>query len=79
MDDETEIRDLIGRWARAVHSGDLDTVLDRHAADIVMFDVPPPHQGVRGIEAYRETWPPNFRVAAAAPFVRAVVRGAVDA
>lgn len=28
--------------------------------DIVMFDVPPPHDGVRGIDAYRETWPPFF-------------------
>jgi len=25
-----------------------------------MFDVPPPHQGVRGIEAYREAWPSFF-------------------
>jgi ketosteroid isomerase-like protein len=31
-----------------------------HAEDIVMFDVPPPHDGVRGIDAYRETWPPFF-------------------
>jgi ketosteroid isomerase-like protein len=35
-------------------------VLDRHAADIVMFDVPPPHAGLRGIDAYREAWPPFF-------------------
>ena len=28
------------------------------APDIVMFDVPPPEHGVRGIAAYRETWPP---------------------
>jgi ketosteroid isomerase-like protein len=26
----------------------------------VMFDVPPPYDGVRGINAYRETWPPFF-------------------
>lgn len=25
-----------------------------------MFDVPPPHEGVRGIDAYRATWPPSF-------------------
>lgn len=25
-----------------------------------MFDVPPPNQGVRGIGAYRDTWPPFF-------------------
>jgi uncharacterized protein (TIGR02246 family) len=55
-----EIRELIERWARAVHAGDLDTVLADHADDIVMFDVPPPYEGVRGIDAYRETWPPFF-------------------
>ena len=60
MDDEAEIRTLLEGWARAVHEGDLDAVLDRHAADIVMFDVPPPQQGVRGLDAYRETWPPFF-------------------
>ena len=59
-DDETEIRELVERWATAVHAGDLDTVLADHAEDIVMFDVPPPHDGVRGIDAYRETWPPFF-------------------
>lgn len=56
--DEQVIRALIHRWADAVHAGDIDTVLADHAPDIVMFDVPPPEQGVRGIEAYHETWPP---------------------
>jgi uncharacterized protein (TIGR02246 family) len=60
MDDEAQIRALIQRWATAVHEGDLDTVLADHADDIVMFDVPPPHDGVRGLEAYRATWPPFF-------------------
>ena len=59
-DDETQIRALIERWARAVHDGDLGDVLADHSDDIVMFDVPPPSDGVRGIEAYRETWPPFF-------------------
>ena len=61
MDDATRVRTLIERWARAVHAGDLGGVLADHAADIVMFDVPPPEDGVRGIEAYRETWPPFFQ------------------
>ena len=60
MAGEQEIRVLIERWAEAVHGGDLDGVLADHSADIVMFDVPPPHDGVRGIDAYRETWPPFF-------------------
>jgi uncharacterized protein (TIGR02246 family) len=59
-ENEAQIRTLIERWAAAVHSGDMDTVLADHADDIVMFDVPPPYEGVRGIDAYRETWPPFF-------------------
>jgi uncharacterized protein (TIGR02246 family) len=59
--DEEQIRTLIEQWAAAVHRGDLDAVLADHADDIVMFDVPPPYEGVRGIEAYRETWPPFFK------------------
>ncbi len=60
MTDEQIIGDLITRWANAVHTEDLDTVLADHDPDIVMFDVPPPHDGVRGIAAYRDTWPPFF-------------------
>ena len=59
-EDERAIRDLIERWAKAVHEGDMDRVLSDHADDIVMFDVPPPNEGVRGLHAYRETWPPFF-------------------
>jgi ketosteroid isomerase-like protein len=60
VDDAAEIRALLERWADAVHAGDLETVVADHAADIVMFDVPPPDRGVRGIDAYRDTWPPFF-------------------
>ncbi|WP_448628465.1 nuclear transport factor 2 family protein [Geodermatophilus sp. URMC 64] len=59
-DDAAQVRALIERWADAAHEGRLDDVLADHAADILMFDVPPPDDGVRGIEAYRETWPPFF-------------------
>jgi uncharacterized protein (TIGR02246 family) len=59
-DHEAQIRELIERWASAVHAGDLEGVLAHHSDDIVMFDVPPPYEGVRGINAYRETWPPFF-------------------
>jgi uncharacterized protein (TIGR02246 family) len=59
-DDQQQIRTLIERWAEAVHATDLDAVLADHSDDIVMFDVPPPDDGVRGIDAYRETWPPFF-------------------
>jgi uncharacterized protein (TIGR02246 family) len=59
-DDEERIRTLIESWADAVHRGDMAGVLASHSDDIVMFDVPPPYDGVRGIDAYRETWPPFF-------------------
>ena len=61
MSDEEDIRVLIERWVSAVHRGDLDMVIADHAPDIVMFDVPPPERGVRGIDAYRGTWPGFFR------------------
>ena len=60
MSDEQEIRDLIHAWATAVHDGDLDRVVADHTDDIVMFDVPPPGRGVRGLDDYRATWPPFF-------------------
>jgi uncharacterized protein (TIGR02246 family) len=60
MSDDQQIATLIERWAAAVHEGDMATVLADHAPGILMFDVPPPHQGVRGIDAYRETWPGFF-------------------
>jgi uncharacterized protein (TIGR02246 family) len=60
MTTEQQIRDLIERWATAVHDGDMSAVLADHAPDIVTFDVPPPQQGVRGLDAYRESWPEFF-------------------
>ena len=57
---QLEIRRLIERWATAVHAGDLATVTEDHADDIVMFDVPPPYEGVRGIDEYQSVWPPFF-------------------
>jgi uncharacterized protein (TIGR02246 family) len=59
--DEEHIRELIERWARAVHAGDLADVVADHADDIVMFDVPPPYEGVRGLDAYGKTWPGFFQ------------------
>ncbi|MER6788797.1 YybH family protein [Streptomyces sp. NPDC000658] len=59
-DDETQIRTLINRWADAVRRGDLDTVLADHADDLVLYYVPPPHAGLRGLAAYRALWPPFF-------------------
>jgi ketosteroid isomerase-like protein len=61
MSNETEIRELIEKWAKAVHAGDMDGALANDADDIVMFDVPPPEGGVQGIDASRETWPAFFK------------------
>ncbi|MER7456013.1 nuclear transport factor 2 family protein [Micromonospora sp. NPDC126480] len=58
---EEQVRALVERWAAAVHRGDLAGVVADHAEDLVMFDVPPPYEGVRGLDAYRQTWPPFFR------------------
>jgi uncharacterized protein (TIGR02246 family) len=58
--DEQQIRTLIEEWAEAVHRGDMEGVLANHSDEIVMFDVPPPYEGARGIDAYRETWPQFF-------------------
>jgi uncharacterized protein (TIGR02246 family) len=60
MSDESDIRDLIVRWAAAVRAQDIDGVLADHDSNIVMFDVPPPYDGIRGIDAYRASWPPFF-------------------
>ncbi|GAA1569710.1 hypothetical protein GCM10009804_27660 [Kribbella hippodromi] len=60
MTDEQQIRTLIEHWAAAVHAGDLAAVLAEHSPDLVMFDVPPPYEGVRGMDAYTETWPGFF-------------------
>ena len=46
--------------AAAVHRGDMNGVAPDHFNDIVRLDVPPPHEGVRGIDVYRVAWPPFF-------------------
>jgi uncharacterized protein (TIGR02246 family) len=60
MSDAEAIRELIIRWAGAIRAGDLESVVADHDPDIVMFDVPPPYDGIRGIEAYRASWAPFF-------------------
>src|ERR1700760_677607 len=57
---EDDIRAVITRWVGAIVDTALDGVTANHADDIVMFDVPPPYQGIRGMTAYRESWPPFF-------------------
>ncbi len=58
--EEAVIRRLIEDWASAVRAQKIRDVVAHHTDDMVMFDVPPPVV-VRGISAYRKTWPPFFR------------------
>ncbi len=53
--DERILRQMIADWSAAARRRDYDGVLAHHAADILMFDVPPPFQS-EGLEAYRKTW-----------------------
>ncbi|ACV05613.1 SgcJ/EcaC family oxidoreductase [Kytococcus sedentarius] len=57
---EPDIRTLITEWARAVQEEDLDGTLAHHSDDIVMFDVPGPEQGRRGLDDYTASWYPFF-------------------
>jgi uncharacterized protein (TIGR02246 family) len=57
--DASAIRHLIQAWAAAVRARDLAKVAAHHTDDVVMFDVPPP-VAVRGLAAYKRTWPPFF-------------------
>jgi ketosteroid isomerase-like protein len=53
--DERNIRTLLERWAKAVRARDYPAILTGHAADMRMFDVPPPFES-KGLEEYRRTW-----------------------
>src|SRR5919106_3173844 len=57
---QSQVRQVIENWAKAVRDGDMDGILARHTDDVVMFDVPPPLQS-RGIEAYKRTWDLFFK------------------
>lgn len=52
---ETEIEELIAKWAQAVRDEDFAGIRAHHAVDFRMFDVPAPFQS-RGLEAYMDTW-----------------------
>jgi uncharacterized protein (TIGR02246 family) len=65
-DAKTEIRAMIESWAAAVRRKDMDGILAHHTEDFVMFDVPPPLV-VRGLDAYRATWPLFFNASPETP------------
>jgi ketosteroid isomerase-like protein len=57
---DSDIRSLVADWVAAIQSRDLEGVLLQHDPGIVMFDVPPPYLGVRGLNDYRDSWGPFF-------------------
>jgi ketosteroid isomerase-like protein len=57
---DSDIRSLVADWVAAIQSRDLEGVLRQHDPEIVMFDVPPPNLGVRGLDDYRDSWGPFF-------------------
>lgn len=63
-----EIETIIRNWEHAIQTGDMAAVIERHADDIVMYDVPEPLQS-KGIEAYRRTWDLFFHFGAPGPGV----------
>ena len=60
MTDEQAIRHVFTGWVEAIQSKNLEGVVANHDPGIVMFDVPPPYNGIRGIDDYRAAWPPFF-------------------
>jgi uncharacterized protein (TIGR02246 family) len=62
MTDESEIRTLIERWAKAVRDEDRSAIRADHDPGMLMFDVPPPFQS-EGLDAYMATWETFFSCA----------------
>lgn len=60
MSAEPEVRAVVTGWVDAVARRDLDGVVAHHTEDVVMFDVPPPYDGIRGVADYRDCWGPFF-------------------
>jgi uncharacterized protein (TIGR02246 family) len=53
--EETEIRQLIDNWAKALRAKDINGLMSNYAPDMVLFDLAPPLQ-YKGAEAYRKSW-----------------------
>ena len=56
---ESQIRDIMKRYARAVSQGDLDDIFSFYAEDVVAFDCPPPLK-ISGKEEYEKIWDQYF-------------------
>jgi uncharacterized protein (TIGR02246 family) len=60
--DETDIRALIERWAKAVREENRAGIRADHDSEMLMFDVPPPFLS-QGLDAYMKTWEMFFSCA----------------
>ena len=58
--DETDIKALFERWAKAVRDENRAGIRADHDPEILMFDVPPPFLS-RGLDAYMATWDTFFK------------------
>ena len=53
--DESQIRQRLETWTKALRSKDLDGLMSHYAEDILVFDIAPPLQ-YEGATAYRKNW-----------------------
>ena len=53
--DDNQVRQLLALWALATREGRLDQVLEHHAPDVIIYDVPPPMK-YESAAAYRRSW-----------------------
>ncbi len=61
--DETQIRELVDNWAKAVRAKDINGLMSNYAPDVLSFDVLPPLQQI-GLDAARkraEAWVSSFQ------------------
>ena len=54
-----KVREIIEEWAAGVRARDIDSVVRRHAPELLMFDVVGPVR-LQGLDAYRRTWIEQF-------------------
>ncbi|HSF48810.1 MAG TPA: nuclear transport factor 2 family protein [Burkholderiales bacterium] len=52
---ETQIRELIDDWGKALRAKDVDALMSHYAPDMLLFDLAPPLRYV-GADAYRKSW-----------------------
>ncbi len=55
MNDEAQIRHIIGELFSAICARDVDRIIALYAPDVVAFDVKPPLQ-IRGAREWRDIW-----------------------